>query len=298
MPSRRMRELTAKLEATPMVRPGESLASQRANFDNLDATFVLRPDVIVTAVEAGGVACDWIAVPDVRPDHICLYLHGGGYAIGSRRSHRELASRYCRALNARSLLVDYRRAPEHACPAQLDDAVAVYTWLLDSDISPAKVVVCGESAGGGLTVALLTELIRRGLPLPACAAVVSPWVDLSLTSTSFAENDNSDPIVIREVVEQYRNWYCDDLAPGDPRVSPVYGELAGLPPMFVTASRSEMLRDDALLLVERLKTAGVAVTVELLDEALHAWTLFPQLPEAQATVEHLAAFTIARWADV
>ncbi len=295
MASQRMRELTAKLNAAPMVHPDESVTAQRTNFDNMDATFVLAPDVTVIPAEVGGVLCDWISVAGVRDDYVCVYLHGGGYAIGSRRSHREVASRYGRALNARTLLVEYRRAPEYPCPAQLDDAVAVYDALLESGVEPQKIAVCGESAGGGLTIALLTELVRTGRRIPAVAAVVSPWVDLTLSGDSLAENDRSDPVVVREVIERYRDWVCAGLASDDPRVSPAHGDLAGLPPTFVTASNSEMLRDDARLLVDRLTAAGVPVAADILDEALHAWTLFPYLPESRRTVEQVAAFASAAW---
>lgn len=297
MASQRMRELTAKLTATPMVRPDESVTAQRTNFDDLDATFVLLPDVTVAPAEIGGVPCDWISVPGEREDYVCVYLHGGGYAIGSRRSHREVASRYGRALKARTLLVEYRRAPEYPWPAQLDDAVAVYVALLELGVAPQKVAVCGESAGGGLTIALLSELVRTGRPMPACAAVVSPWVDLTLGGASLVENDGSDPVVVREVIERYRDWVCAGLALARDgrRVSPVLGDLSGLPPTFVTASNSEMLRDDARLLIDRLLAAGVSVTAELLDDALHAWTLFPYLPESAQTVEQIAVFAAAAW---
>jgi epsilon-lactone hydrolase len=289
MPSEAMQKLSARLKQS-RVRPGQTVAWHRANFEAMSQTFRLPADVAVTPDHVAGVPCEWIAVPEAHPDRVCLYLHGGGYVTGGPITHRELAGRYGRALGARTLLVDYRLAPEHPCPAALEDAAAVHCELLAQGIPPESLVLCGESAGGGLAIALLTRLVSDGVPRPACAAVVSPWVDLTFSGRSYVENRDADPLVVYEVIEEYRAWVTAARPPDDPLVSPVFGNLDGLPPMFVAASADEILRDDALLLIRRLQEAGVEVARELRDGAIHAWTLFPHVPEAGETIAHIASF--------
>jgi acetyl esterase/lipase len=170
----------------------------------------------------------------------------------------------------------------------------VYESLLRDGTPPGHIALCGESAGGGLCMTLLTHLKREGLPLPACAALVSPWVDLTLGGESFASNRDSDPLVVAEVVAGYRDWFAAGRLADDPLLSPVFAALEGLPPVFITASRSEMLRDDAILLAQRLERAGVEVSFELVEGAVHAWTLFPHLPESVETVDRIASFARPR----
>ncbi|GAA0623819.1 alpha/beta hydrolase [Sporichthya brevicatena] len=298
MASDRMRRLLEQLRAVP-IRPDTSLELQRAAFDQMAQTFPVPDDVNVQAVEADGVPCEWVnangpadpAGDDARP--VLVYLHGGGYVIGSARSHRETVARFSRASGARALFVDYRLAPEHSCPAQVADVVTVYRWLLDQGVAGRDVVLTGESAGGGLTIATLVHLRESGLPRPAAAAVVSPWVDLTLTNRSHVDNLD-DPLSTPEVMDTYRRWFNPARTFDDPRVSPVFADLHGLPPVYVTASRTERLRDDAVRLVERLRAAGVESDLDLLPDAVHAWTLFPHLPETTETVARIADFLTAR----
>jgi monoterpene epsilon-lactone hydrolase len=293
-PSPQMRQLAERLWET-RVRPEQPVQEHRAAFETMGQTFRVPEDVEVAPLTAAGVPCELVQAPGAREDRVCLYLHGGGYAIGGLATHREVAGRYSRALGGRVLLADYRLAPEHPCPAALEDAAAVYRSLLDEGTPPGQIALCGESAGGGLCMTLLTQLRRQGLPLPACAAVVSPWVDLTLGGESFASNRDSDPLVVPEVVAAYRDWFAAGRAAEDPLVSPVFAALEGLPPVFVTASLSEMLRDDAILLAQRLEQAGVEVSLELVAGAVHAWTLFPHLPESRETLDRIASFVRPRW---
>jgi acetyl esterase/lipase len=294
MASERMRELIQRMRAVP-IQVGTPVAEQRAIFDRMALTFPVPETVKVTTIDADGVPCEWIDATGTGNPRVLVYLHGGGYVIGSAQSHRETMARFSRALDTRVLYVGYRLAPEHPCPAQVVDVVTVYRWLLTQGVTGPEIALTGESAGGGLTMATLVYLREAGLPLPAAAAVVSPWVDLTLTGQSHVDNAD-DPLSSAEVVDQYRRWFNPDRPFDDPRVSPVFADLHGLPPVYVAASESERLRDDAVLLTERLRAAGVDVTCDLQTGAIHAWTLFPHLPEARETVERIAEFITGRWA--
>ena len=172
-----------------------TLAEQRAQYERAERAFPIPTDVTVERVTAPIAPAEWLAPPSVRADVVVLYLHGGGYVIGSPRSHRHLAAAIARAGRARALVLDYRLAPEHPFPAALEDAVAAYRWLLAQGTAPARLVVAGDSAGGGLTVATLVALRERGLPLPAAGVAISPWVDLTCSARSYATNAGVDPIV-------------------------------------------------------------------------------------------------------
>lgn len=294
MASERMRHLIERLRAAP-IRPETTLDEQRAVFDEMGNTFPAPEGVKTEAVDADGVPCEWVDATDGGTGHVLIYLHGGGYVIGSAQSHRETIARFSRALGTRVLYVGYRLAPEHPCPAQLLDALTAYRWLLGQGINASELALTGESAGGGLTIATLVGLRDAGLPLPAAAAVVSPWVDFTLTGQGHVDNAD-DPLSTAEVIDRYRRWFSPDLPFADPRVSPVFADLQGLPPIYVTASLSERLRDDAVLLAERLQAADVEVVCDLLPDAVHAWTLFPHLPESSETVQRIAGFIAGHWA--
>ncbi len=284
-----MRTLAARLRAA-RPRPGVPIAEHRAAFRTMSRTFAVADDVDVRPVTSGGVPCEAVSAPGADPSAVCLYLHGGGYVIGGLDTHRELAARHSRALGATTLVVDYRLAPEHPAPAAIDDAVAAYGGLLATGTDPRRIVVCGESAGGGLAIAMLVRLRDAGLPLPRCAGLVSPFVDLTLSSASHDVHGDDDPLVVRAVVEEFVAHYRRDRAADDPELSPLRARLDGLPPVHLEAGTTEVLRDDARGLASRLALAGVDVSCRFRPEAIHAWTLFPQLPESAATLRTIAAF--------
>lgn len=288
-----MRELIERLRAAP-IRPDTPVAEQRAVFDQMARAFPVPESVKSESVDADGVPCEWVDATGSDSPRALIYLHGGGYVIGSAQSHRETIARFSRALNTRVLYVGYRLAPEHPCPAQVADAVTAYRWLLAQGVRARDIAITGESAGGGLTIATLVRLRDTGTPMPAVAAVVSPWVDLTLAGHSHLENAD-DPLSSAEVVDLYRRWFNPTGAFDDPEVSPVFADLHGLPPLYVTVSTSERLRDDAVLLTSRLRGADVEVTCDLLEGAVHAWTLFPHLPEAAETVDRIAQFITGHW---
>src|SRR5207245_6558409 len=187
-------------------------ARSRRQYEGAERVFPTPPDVKVEIVATPARPAEWLTPPGVRADAVVLYLHGGGYVIGSVRSHRHLAAAIARAAASRALILDYQLAPEHPFPAALADAVAAYQWLLGQGIAPGRVVVAGDSAGGGLTVATLITLRERGLPRPAAGVCISPWVDLTCSGASYATTAAPDPIVTRDAVAAMAQA---DLGPGE-----------------------------------------------------------------------------------
>jgi phosphinothricin tripeptide acetyl hydrolase len=249
------------------------------------------PDVTLTAVTANGVPCEWMVPPHTREQRTLLYVHGGGYVVGSPAEYRDMVPRIARAAQARALAVDYRRAPEHPHPAAVEDAVAVYRWLLDQGVRPAEIVVAGDSAGGGLTVATLIAAREAGLPLPAAGVCISPWVDMEGSGASMTANDPRDPLVKKDLILGMAQAYLGDQDRRTPLAAPLYADLRGLPPMLIQVGTAETLLDDARRLAERAKAAGVNVTLEEWPDMIHDWHWFGSfLPEAQQASERIGAF--------
>ena len=272
-----------------------TIAERRAQYDRAERVFPTPADVAIEAVTAAERPAEWLRPPGVRTDAAVLYLHGGGYVIGSPRSHRHLAAAIARAAGTPALLVDYRLAPEHPFPAALEDALAAYAWLLARGIAPEQVVVAGDSAGGGLTVATLLALRDRGLPGPGGGVCISPWVDLACSGATYVTRKNADPIVDRESVTMMAQAYAGTGDFKAPLLSPLYADLRGLPPLLVQVGSDEVLLDDALGLGERARVAGVDVAVEEWPAMIHVWHWFlPMLDEAQRAVDGIGRFVRAR----
>jgi phosphinothricin tripeptide acetyl hydrolase len=226
---------------------------------------------------------------------VVLYLHGGGYVIGSPRSHRHLAAAIAAAGQASALLLDYRLAPEHPYPAAVDDATAAYRWLLEQGVAPGHVVIGGDSAGGGLTVATLLALRDPRLPLPAGGVCISPWVDLTFSGASYRTRAAVDPIVKRPGIDEMARAYLGATAAQTPLASPLFADLRGLPPLLIHVGSDEVLLDDAVQLADRAKTAGVDATLEVWDRMIHVWHWFlPMLDEAQGAVDGIGRFIQSR----
>ena len=272
-----------------------TIPERRAQYDRAERVFPTPSDVAIEAVTAPTRPAEWLRPPGARADAAVLYLHGGGYVIGSLRSHRHLAAAIARAAGTVALLADYRLAPEHPFPAALDDAVAAYQWLLGRGLAPSRIVVAGDSAGGGLTVATLLALRDRGLPQPAGGVCISPWVDLTCSGATYATKAAVDPIVTRESVAMMAQAYAGAGDPKAPLLSPLYADLRGLPPLLVQVGSDEVLLDDALGLAERARAAGVDVTVEEWPAMIHVWHWFlPMLAEAERAVDVIGNFVRAR----
>jgi monoterpene epsilon-lactone hydrolase len=240
-------------------------------------------------VSAGGVPSEWVRPAGCDESRVLLYLHGGGYSIGSIDSHRELVSSLCKAAGARGLVIDYRLAPEHPFPAQLDDALAAYRWLRESGVDPARVVVAGESAGGGLTLSLLLALRDQGLPMPAAAAVVSPWTDLEMRGESMKSNARYD-YISREVLRVFASRFVGAHDLRNPLANAHHADLRGLPPLLVLAGGAEVLLDDARGLAARARAAGVDVTLEIEPDMVHAWVVFGMFERSKASIARIGRF--------
>ena len=226
-----------------------------------------------------------------RPGRAILYLHGGGYVIGSINTHRSLAARLSRAAKARVLVIDYRLAPEHPFPAAVDDSVAAYRWMLAQGLKASRIAVSGDSAGGGLTAATLVAIRDAKLPVPAAGALLSPWVDMEGIGESMTSKDSVDPMVHKDGLLGMAKAYLAGQNPRTPLAAPLYADLTGLPPLLIQVGTAETLLDDSSRLAERAKKAGVNVTYEPWENMIHVFQLFaPMLDEGQQAIEKIGAF--------
>jgi monoterpene epsilon-lactone hydrolase len=277
--------------------PSDSLttAERRAQYERAEKVFPTPAEVKVERVNAPAAPAEWLRPPSAMPGRVVLYLHGGGYVIGSPRSHRHLAAAIAGAAEASALLLDYRLAPEHPFPAAVEDATAAYRWLLDQAIAPERIVIAGDSAGGGLTVATLLALREARVPLPAGGVCISPWVDLTCSGGSYGTKADADPIVQRSGVEEMARAYLGAAPPRTPLASPLFADLRGLPPLLIHVGSDEVLLDDAVQLEARAKAAGVDATLEVYDRMIHVWHWFlPMLEEAESAVAAIGRFVRSR----
>lgn len=241
---------------------------------------------------------EWIEVANANHDRILLYFHGGGYVLCSIETHRHLIAALAQAARARALAVDYRLAPEHRYPAALEDALAAYRWLLDLGVAPERIITGGDSAGGGLSIAVLIAARDAGLPLPAGAICLSPWVDLTFSGESVRTNARREFIIPMRMIHQGAAMVLGNADPREPTISPLFADLRGLPPLFIQVGTEEILLDDARRLAERAESAGFQVELEIWQGMVHVWQFFvPYLKEARQAIDRLGAFVQSRVPD-
>ena len=276
-----------QLRENPM---GGSLSEMRAQFDQGGGE--VAGDIDVKALVANGVDCELHTPPGADTSRVIMYVHGGGYVIGSLASHRATVGELARAAGCQALAVDYRLAPEHVYPAAVEDSVSAYNWLCENGYEPGKIAIAGDSAGGGLTAATLVALREAGLPMAGAGVCLSPWADLEATGESYESRKDIDPLVTRELLAPMGQTYVGkggDLRA--PTASPVYADLTGLPPLLIQVGQAEVLFSDAETLANNAKAAGVETILEEWPDMVHVWHLFhQQLEDGRKAIARIGEF--------
>lgn len=293
-PSIRSRIVSSVIKYTmkPFLGPGIKLQKLRKATNILTKVVILPGNILVEKISAGGVPSEWVYGNNVSQDRIVIYFHGGGYNWGSCNTHRDLAARLSVASNARVLLVDYRLAPENPFPAAVEDAMSTYCWLLDDQgIDANNIVIAGDSAGGGLTLAAAVSIRDKNLPLPAALVCLSPWADLEMSSDTMTNNAGVDPMLTRKALVFWAKNYIDNDQATNPLISPVHANLNDLPPLLIQAGENEVLLGDAILIDKNAKSAGVDVTLDIWPDMFHVWQAMSRLvPEGQEAINKLGLF--------
>jgi epsilon-lactone hydrolase len=248
---------------------------RRKRLDDVGSVWPVADDVKLTVVGVNGVPGEWSIIPDSDPSRMLMFFHGGGYCSGSIVSHRRLVTEAGRAAGARTLAVAYRLAPEHPFPAAYDDALTAWRFLRNQNIPAAHIAIGGDSAGAGLTVALISRLRDAHEQLPGCAWLISPWTDLTMSGSTLASKSAVDPLIHKEYLNELADAYLlAGMDRNDPRVSPLYADLRGFPPILIQVGSAETLLDDATRFAAVAGAADVRVTLEIWPHMIHAWPLW------------------------
>jgi epsilon-lactone hydrolase len=294
VPSQAMQDVIDALRERQKVSASQApppLEERRATFAPGGRLRPVPDDVVVTEVSAGGVKAHWLAAPGTDAGRVLLFLHGGGYELGSIRSDGELAARLGRAAGMQVLFPEYRLAPEHPFPAAIDDVLAAWRWLrTDQYLSATSIAVAGGSAGGGLTVALLVAVRDAGEALPAAAALMSATVDLTSSGASMTERAGQDPISTPAMLRQFASDYLAGADPKTPLASPLFASLAGIPPLLVQVGTADVLLSDSERLARAAAEAGVDVILEIGEGLPHVYQLMLGTPEAAEATEQIGKF--------
>jgi acetyl esterase/lipase len=250
-------------------------SERRKRLDDVGSVWPVANDVKLTAVEANGVAAEWSIVPGSDPSRVLMFFHGGGYCSGSIVSHRRLVTEAGRVAGAQTLATGYRLAPEHLFPAAYDDALSAWRFLRDRNIPASRIAIGGDSAGAGLTVALISRLRDSSEDLPGCAWLISPWTDLTMSGSTLSTKAAVDPLIHKQYLIELADAYLPaGMDRKDARVSPVYADLRGFPPMLIQVGSAETLLNDATRLAAVAGAADVRVTLEIWPHMIHAWPLW------------------------
>jgi len=278
-----------------MKNPPRNHEQWRIAWDELTRSIPAPPGTRYTEVREDGVTGGWIAGPESGEDAIILHFHGGAFALGASWNHLAMLGVLARRCAGRVFSVDYRLAPEHPYPAAHEDALAAYKWLLAGGVAASRVVMMGDSCGAALVLATVHEAMRAALPLPAAVVCLSPWVDLQQTGESMTRNASRDVFLRASTLERFAVMYAGDADRSSPRLSPLHGEFAGMPPIFIQVGGSEVLLSDGLRLADVAGRAQVPVTLEVWPDVLHEWHCWgDEVPEAAAALARVGAFVESR----
>jgi epsilon-lactone hydrolase len=285
-----VKDLYERWSAASAAEPEMPLDRRRAMVDEWPQVTAEPGSVDYVEVDAGGVPAMWITPKEAVENRVILAFHGGGFATGSMYTHRKLFGHLAKAVGVRVLAVDYRRSPEHVHPAPVEDVVSAYRWLLDQGIDPSRVAFTGDSAGGGLVVTAMLLARDQGLPLPAAGMPLSPWFDYEATGSSQETNAETDKLLGKEFVLALAGMFLGESGDShDPCVNPLYGNLAGLPPMFVQVSDAETLLDDSRSFTKHARTAGVEVRLDVFPGQQHTFQMAAgRSPIADDAIRRLA----------
>ena len=285
-------EIYFRLQHAFAPKAGEvNVPKERVELDKLGAMFKLPKGINPVKELAGGVPAEWLIPNVISNSRVILYLHGGSYVSGSCNSHRSIAANIAIASKARALTLDYRLAPEHPHPAAVDDAVSAYKWLIDGRVDPKHLALVGDSAGGGLAVALLVSLRDSNIPLPAACVCLSPWTDLAFTGETWKSKAAVDLIIYDYKELAFAKMYLGGLDPKTPLISPLYADLKGLPPLLVQVGSDEVLLSDATRLADKLKQAGVNAVLDEWNNMQHVWQFAASfMPEGRRAIERIGEF--------
>jgi epsilon-lactone hydrolase len=248
---------------------------RRKRLDEVGSVWPVADDVKITSVDVDGVPGEWSIVPGSDPSHVVMFFHGGGYCSGSVVSHRRLVTEAGRAAGARTLAIAYRLAPEHPFPAAYDDVLTAWRFLRDRNIPAAHIAIGGDSAGAGLALALIGRLHDAHEELPGCAWLISPWTDLTMSGTTLSSKEAVDPLIHKQYLIELADAYLPaGMDRKDPRVSPLYADLNGFPPVLIQVGSAETLLDNATRFAAVAGAADVRVTLEIWPQMIHAWPLW------------------------
>lgn len=290
--------ILTKYFVAPKFNHNKTIDEWRSGMEGLTKLARLPSKTRVEKITLNSISAEWICAKDAREDMVVLYLHGGGYNVGSPNTHRELAANISMASGAKILLPDYRLAPEHPFPSALEDATSAYRWLLDTGLTGKNIAIVGDSAGGGLSIATSISLRDTGEPLPASTVCLSPWTDLEMSGNSIKTHAEIDPMLNLKFLKIMASNYIGDADPRSPLISPIHADLKGISPLLIHVGSDEMLLDDSTRIAEKAKNAGIDITLKIYDQMWHVWHLNARLmPEAKNAIEELGSFIRRNFAN-
>jgi acetyl esterase/lipase len=277
---------------------GRPIEQRRREWEAEARLQVLPREARFVRADVDGIPAEWMEMPRVWQDRVVLLLHGGGYNAGSPRTHRRLAADLSRAAHTRVLVPDYRLAPENPYPAGVRDALVSFGWLVRQGFAEDRIIVAGDSAGGGLALSMLLALRAAGGTMPRAAVLLAPWTDLTCSSPSYSKLRKYDPIITREGLLEAGRWYAGARDPADPMLSPLFADLQGLPPLLIHAGEDEVMVDDSRRFAERARKAGVDVTSTIWPGMWHVFHgAGREIPEARQAIDAIGAFVRGQFAE-